>query len=246
MKLTLQSSSFFSSAIRQDLRPVIVLSGQAFVISGCARTGRGQRSSQPANDISSEIQAVGQTEPVCRIETFGAAGGAQALTDEIIESYGLATRARRSATTARKTATAARNSATTARKTATAARGSATAARNSATTARVSKRAARRPATPARRSATPARRLATAARNSATTARKTATAARKAATGAVRVTTKAGSGGYDARGRETLIKTSAVRGYALPTAVAGSLSGSSSVKANNEVTSNNNPQFVLA
>src|ERR1700732_1898578 len=90
MKLALESSSFFSSAIRQDLLPVIVLPGQAFVVCGPARTGRGQPSCQPTNDISSEIQAVGHTEPMCRIETFGSAGGAKALSDEFIESYGFA------------------------------------------------------------------------------------------------------------------------------------------------------------
>jgi hypothetical protein len=43
--------------------------------------------------ISSEIQAVDQTEPMCRIETSGSAGETQALSDEFIESYGFARRA---------------------------------------------------------------------------------------------------------------------------------------------------------
>jgi hypothetical protein len=90
MKLTLHSQSFFSAAILRDLRPDIVLSGKAFAVPGRTRTPLGQRSSQAANSMSSEIQTVDQTAPMCQIETFGSTGGAKALSDEFIGSCSLA------------------------------------------------------------------------------------------------------------------------------------------------------------
>jgi hypothetical protein len=177
-----------------ELQPFI------FVVPAPVCRGSGQRPSQPANSRSSEIQAVDQTAAMCRIETFGSAGGAEALSDEFIRSYGLATRARKTATTARKTAMTARRSATAARKTATAARKTATAARKTAMTARKTATTARKTTTAARNSATTARKTATAPRNSATAARNSATTARRGGTGAVPVTTKAGFGVYTAGG----------------------------------------------
>jgi hypothetical protein len=159
MKLALHSPSFFASAIRQDLCPEPVPSGRVFVVSGPAGKARGQRPSQTSNSISSEIQAVGQTEPMCRIETFGPAGAAEALSDEVIESYSFATRADKTETTADKSATTADKSATTADKSATTADKTATTADKSATTADKTATTADKSATTAQKAPTTTERV---------------------------------------------------------------------------------------